>query len=443
MAIPKNRISIYQVYPRAYGPHGTFSDITEDIPRIAAMGFDFLYLLPIHPIGRKGRKGSLGSPYSIADYYGINPEYGTLQDFDHLLSAAHAAGLRVMMDIVLNHSANDNRWTETHPQYYLHDADGQLVRKVADWSDICDFDTTCPALKEEIARMLLYWADRGVDGFRCDVASLVPYPFWEHAFSVVNARHPDTVWLAESVHMELLQACRRQGNAVTSDSELASLFHLLYPYDLFHVFRGALQKDLAPYASFLNFVYSEYPRHARKLMCLENHDQPRIASLLGQDQYRIDNWLAFSFCYDGAAFVYAGQEAHAVHLPSLFEREPIDWSLRDPSYERYIAGLNRIHHAILPQVEECEVFVCHGLLCLLLFSADTAHLGLFNLNGISEIVTVPFSLDSLCNLIDGTNVDLHSVALSPESLPLLAEIPKATAVEIAEKYLRFSAEALE
>ena len=108
-------LSLYQVFVRNYAPSGTFREVEKDLDRIAAMGFDYLYLLPIHPIGVQQRKGDLGSPYAISDYWAINPEYGTLEEFKQLIQATHDHHMKIMIDIVINHTAYDHPFTQTHP----------------------------------------------------------------------------------------------------------------------------------------------------------------------------------------------------------------------------------------------------------------------------------------------------------------------------------------
>ncbi|MFQ8581999.1 MAG: alpha-amylase family glycosyl hydrolase [Holdemania massiliensis] len=124
---------------------------------MAAMGFDYLYLLPIHPIGVQQRKGDLGSPYAISDYWAINPEYGTLEDFKQLIQAVHDHHMKIMIDIVINHTAYDHPFTQTHPEYYYHRPEGNFGNRVGDWTDILDLNYSCEALREEMINMLCYW----------------------------------------------------------------------------------------------------------------------------------------------------------------------------------------------------------------------------------------------------------------------------------------------
>ena len=104
------------------------------------MGVDIVWFLPIHPIGKKNRKGPLGSPYSIADYRDVNPEYGTKKDFADLISAAHNLGLKIMIDVVLNHTAHDSILATTHPSWFLVDKQGKPITKNPSWSDVIDLN---------------------------------------------------------------------------------------------------------------------------------------------------------------------------------------------------------------------------------------------------------------------------------------------------------------
>ena len=126
---------LYEVYVRNHGPNGTFADVEADLPRIQAMGVDVVWFMPIHPIGKINKKGSLGCPYSIADYREVNPEYGTKADFSRLIERAHALGLKVMIDVVYNHTAHDSVLVREHPEWFHQDAHGKPVTTVPEWSD--------------------------------------------------------------------------------------------------------------------------------------------------------------------------------------------------------------------------------------------------------------------------------------------------------------------
>ena len=157
---------VYQVFPRNHGPNGTLRDVTADLDRIADLGVDVVYLLPIHPIGEQARKGSLGSPFAIRDYAAIHPDLGDEADFAELIGEAHARGLRVIIDVVFNHTAQDSLLLAQYPELFHRDAEGRPVSSVPEWSDIIDFRHPNPAVDDLLLETLRGWVRHGVDGFR-------------------------------------------------------------------------------------------------------------------------------------------------------------------------------------------------------------------------------------------------------------------------------------
>ena len=158
---------IYSVFVRNHTPEGTFRALEGDLDRLRALGTDIVWLMPIHPIGEEGRKGTLGSPYAIRDYRGINPEYGTMEDFRHLVDAIHDRGMKCIIDVVYNHTSPDSVLAAGHPEFFLRDEMGRPTRRVAEWSDIVDLDYRNLDLWKYQIETLKIWAEI-VDGFRCD-----------------------------------------------------------------------------------------------------------------------------------------------------------------------------------------------------------------------------------------------------------------------------------
>lgn len=419
----KRRVSIYQVFPRIYSESGKLSNVTADLDRIADMGFDYLYLLPVHPIGKDGRKGELGSPYAITDYMSINEEIGTLDDFRELLDESHKRGLKVMMDIVINHTANDHEWVFKHPEYYFQ-KDGKPSRKFADWSDVSDLNYDNKELRKELIKMLEYWASLGVDGYRCDVASGVPYDFWEEADKAVKAINPDFYWLAESVHLMHVANNRKDGYSMSSDAELARVFDTLYPYSFDAEYKDAIiNGNLKPLTNMLNFSYYELSEHVNELLYLENHDQPRIAELLKDNKVRMNNWLAFSFMYDGVAFVYAGQEAYNHQHPTLFDKVEVDWSKIDHDYEKEIRHLNDLRRTVLNDATGCCVNG-ENWFELNIYHNDHSYYGVFDVNDTKEEIKVSLEDGLYENILDGKNVEITDGRIQKEVCPVLIRIDK-------------------
>lgn len=317
---------LYEVYVRNHGPNGTFADVEADLPRIQAMGVDIVWFMPIHPIGRVNKKGDLGCPYSIADYRQVNPEYGTKADFSRLIRQAHALGLKVMIDVVYNHTAHDSALVRQHAGWFHQDAQGKPVSTVPEWSDVIDLKHPHPALTDYLIKTLQMWADFGVDGFRCDVASLLPLDFWLQAREAVARVKPDITWLAESVHASWVAERRAAGLPTLSDSELYQAFDLTYDHDIWPIWQATVKGGVpvARYLEMLRFQDCIYPANYVKMRCVENHDQPRIMSLAPSRAQALA-WTAFEAFNQGALLIYGGQESGAKHTPSLFDVDKVVW----------------------------------------------------------------------------------------------------------------------
>jgi glycosidase len=170
--------NIYEVNIRQYTPEGTFNAFAQHLTRLKGMGVDILWFMPINPISEKNRKGPLGSYYAVADYQKVNPEFGNLDDFKNLVNQAHELGMKVIVDWVANHTGWDNWLIEKHPDWYTHDDSGQILAPVADWTDVADLNYDNADLRKYMIESLEYWIkEADIDGYRCDVAGMVPLDF--------------------------------------------------------------------------------------------------------------------------------------------------------------------------------------------------------------------------------------------------------------------------
>lgn len=321
--------TMYQVFVRNYSEEGTFLKVQEDLDRIKSLGTDIIWLMPIHPIGTKARKGSLGSPYAISDYRAVNPEFGTLDDFKALIAAIHEKGMKCIIDVVYNHTSPDSILSREHPEWFYHKEDGSFGNRVGDWTDIIDLDYSNKELWRYQIDTLKMWAAI-VDGFRCDVAPLIPLEFWIQARAEVEQVRPGCIWLSESVEPGFITYMRGRGLTALSDCEVYQAFDLCYDYDVYDQFREYLSAKgtLAAYAEAINRQEYIYPDNYVKLRFLENHDQTRAAFLI-PDPNCLKNWTAFNCFQKGMTLIYAGQEFGASHLPSLFDKDTIDRTEND------------------------------------------------------------------------------------------------------------------
>jgi glycosidase len=317
---------IYELFVRNHGANGNFSDVEKDLPRLHTLGVDVLWFMPIHPIGRLNKKGSLGCPYSVRDYREVNSEYGTREGFYRLIQQAHEREMKVMIDVVYNHTSHDSVLVKEHPEYFHKDESGNPINTVPEWSDVIDLKYPNKGLSEYLIETLQDWVEMGVDGFRCDVASLVPLDFWLKARKEIAKKKPGVIWLAESVHASFVGARREKGLTGLSDSELYTAFDLTYDYDIWPIWQLAVQGKLPVrrYIEMLRYQDCIYPESFVKMRCVENHDQARIMRLApGRNQGMA--WTAFEAFNKGPFLIYAGQESGTKHTPSLFDIDKVDW----------------------------------------------------------------------------------------------------------------------
>jgi hypothetical protein len=315
---------LYEVSVRNHSLCGTFAGVEADLPRVAGMGVDCIWLMPIHPIGQLGRKGNLGSPYSVSNFFEVNPEHGSKVELARLLRCAHDLGLRVILDVVVNHSARDCPLVQEHPTWFA--GAGSRGNTLPGWTDVQGFDHGQPEVHDYLISVLKYWAQFGFDGFRCDVASFLPLDFWRAARAQLDVRFPKLIWLAESTYWSLIAERRAAGLPVLSDNELYEAFNLTFDNDVFAIWQAAVLgvAPLRRYAEILRMQDGIYRSGAEKVRFVENHDHGRILALApGRDEALA--WTAFQAFNRGAFLLCAGQEAATAHMPSLFERDPIDW----------------------------------------------------------------------------------------------------------------------
>src|SRR5260370_19222084 len=197
---------IYEIFPRNFSAEGTFNGITARLDALKDLGVNIVWLMPIHPIGEKMRKGTIGSPYAVRDYEAINSDYGTAADLKRLVEESHKRDLKVIIDLVANHTAWDNVLMK-HPEFYKQDKAGKIIPPVAEWTDVAGLNYENPALRQYMIGMLKRWIDPStfdLDGFRCDVASMLPTSFWEEARTELVKVQPDIMMLAEASKPDLL-----------------------------------------------------------------------------------------------------------------------------------------------------------------------------------------------------------------------------------------------
>lgn len=410
---------LYEIYVRNHGPNGTFADVEAALPRIRSMGVDVIWFMPIHPIGRVNKKGSLGCPYSIADYREINPEYGTRADLAQLIERAHALGLKVMIDVVYNHTAHDSDLVREHPEWFHQDAQGRPVTTVPDWSDVIDLKHPNRALTDYLIETLQMWAEFGVDGFRCDVASLLPLDFWLRAREAVAEVKPGVIWLAESVQAAWVAERRTAGLPTLSDSQLYRAFDLTYDYDIWLLWQAAVmgKVPVARYLEILRFQDCIYPGNFVKMRCVENHDQPRIMALAPSREQALA-WTAFQAFNKGAFLIYAGQEAGASHTPSLFDVDKVAWG--DYALQSFLTRLAQLKKDPAQMEGQFVLLDAESAIQAAWIHPDERLYGVFNVGAPIGDVAVPLPDGVYSDLLSEKPVEVREGRMSlPESAVIL------------------------
>ncbi len=410
---------MYSIFVRQYSQEGSFAKVEQDLDRIRSLGVDVIWLMPIHPIGQKHRKGTLGSPYAVQDYRKVNPELGTLEDFQRLVDSVHRHGMRCIIDVVYNHTSPDSWLAQNHPEWFYHKADGSLGNRIGEWSDIVDLDYGQTGLWDYQIDTLKYWAGM-VDGFRCDVAPLVPLKFWLKAREAVEAVHPGCLWLSESVEPAFTLDNRERGMTSLSDSEIFQAFDLSYEYDVYHDWTRCLcgECSLKDYAEKINQQEYVYPENYVKLRFLENHDRPRAAFVIPDEKAR-KNWTAFLYFQKGMVLLYNGQETGSDFRPSLFDRDPIDWHTgRDLSDElRALYQMKR--HPLMREGRYCVSDAGHGILKACYHKQARKLLGFFSTEGKSGLVRCEMPEGVYRNLTGGSPVRVEAGMLSCKGEPIV------------------------
>lgn len=309
----KNAV-LYEVNIRQYTPEGTFKAFETHLPRLKELGVDILWLMPVNPISLKNRKGSLGSYYSVKDYKAINPEFGTMDDFKHLVTKAHEMGFKVIIDWVANHTGWDNSWITEHPDWYTKDSTGTIISPNPDWSDIADLNFDSKPMRRAMIEAMDFWVkETNIDGFRCDVAWGVPQDFWEAAKASLDS--------IKSVYM------------LAEDEDhpgfLEKAFQSNYTWKLHHILNDVAQgkKTAADIKTYFSEVGTKYAPGAFPMQFITNHDEN---SWSGSEYERmgdaVKTFATLSFTVEGIPLLYSGQEAGLKKRLRFFEKDTIDWS---------------------------------------------------------------------------------------------------------------------
>jgi len=330
----KNAV-IYEVNVRQYTPEGTFKAFEANLPRLKELGVDILWFMPVHPIGIVDRKipegftESLGSYYSVRDYKGINPEFGTEADFKALVTKAHEMGFKVIIDWVANHSSRDISWITEHPEWFVQDSTGKILAPF-DWTDVAKLNYENKEMRAAMIDAMKYWVSNcDIDGFRCDVAGEVPVDFWDTARVELEKVKPMFMLAENEDHPEL---CLKA-------------FDMNYGWGMHHVMHQVAQgKDsVNKIARQVIKVDSILPKNAFQMNFITNHDENSWNGTAKEKFGSGENAFAvLSYTLPGMPLIYSGQEAGLNHRLKFFTKDTIDWKVAD--FAPFYKTLNTLKH---------------------------------------------------------------------------------------------------
>lgn len=366
---------IYEVNIRQYTPEGTFAAFEPHLSRLKDMGVIVLWFMPVCPIGKINRKGSLGSYYSISDYKAVNPEFGTMEEFKRLVAKAHEMGFKVLMDMVTNHTAWDHVWLkEGHKEWYEQDERGNVVTPY-DWTDTAKLNYKNAEMRKAMIDALEFWIrEVGIDGYRQDMAGLVPLDFWEEAVPRLR-----------SVNSELFML----GEVESPDYHRNNTFDATYAWEFGHLIERIARKEASVdgLRNLLNHDKTVFPYDAFRLLFTSNHDEN---SWSGSESERFgpaqECMAVLTYILNGIPLIYSGQEAGSAKRLAFFEKDLIDWSsLNDytPFYKE-LNKLRRENPALRSGERGGEVIYFHSsqpynVLAIKRKQGDNIVMGVFNL----------------------------------------------------------------
>ncbi|WEK71571.1 MAG: alpha-amylase family glycosyl hydrolase [Candidatus Chryseobacterium colombiense] len=323
----KHTTNIYEVNVRQYTEEGTFKAFEKEMPRLKAMGVKTLWFMPITPIAQQNKKGSMGSPYAASDYVSINPEFGTMADFKHMVNAAHRLGFKVIIDWVANHTGWDHVWTKTHPEFYLKDPDGKF-HIASGMDDIIELDYKNQDMRKAMIDAMKFWVkETNIDGFRCDLASWVEVDFWEQARPEVETIKP-LFWLGEFDELE--------------NPEYGKVFDASYSWKWMHASNDYYNQN-QPLQNLKDLLarYTEIGDGSMRAWFTSNHDENSWNGTEYEKYGAITKPMAvFSATWNGVPLLYSGQELPNNKRLEFFEKDPIKWTNNYQNADFYKTLLN-------------------------------------------------------------------------------------------------------
>lgn len=388
--------TIYEVNVRQYTPEGTLLAFEKHLPRLKELGVKILWLMPMHPISKVNRKGTLGSYYAVADYKAINPEFGTMNDFKSFVEKAHAMGFKVILDWVANHTGWDNLWIFEHPDWFTRDSLGNIIPPNPDWSDIADLNFDIPEMREAMIDALKFWIiETDIDGYRCDVAWAVPSDFWNEARAALDKLKPIWMLAEDEEHKDFL----------------ISAFNCNYSWSLHHKLNEIAQgkENIEAIKNYFLQADTTFPIGSYTMQFTSNHDEN---SWQGTVYERMGNaaktMAALTFVLPGIPLIYSGQEAGLNKRLEFFEKDEIDWSnLEMQDFYKTLVELKKSNTSLWNGSAGSSIHFMAMLKKsnLFAFSREKEN---YKIVGIFNLSNIELSNSVTCSTITGNYIDIFT-----------------------------------
>ncbi len=409
-----NDASIYEVNIRQYTPEGTFNAFSQSLARLQSMGVKILWLMPIYPVSETNRKGTLGSYYAISDFRAVNPEFGALADFKDLLYEAHRLNMKVILDMVPNHTGWDHPWINEHPEWYTRDSNGYIISPLDPWSgqptgwtDVADLNYENAEMRQALISDYLFWVNEiGIDGFRMDMAHFVPLEFWHQVRTALDGTGKELFMLAESESAEHISE---------------GLFHANYAWPHHHIMNDVAKghKSAADLRNWLKENH-HHTRLGNRMFFLSNHDENSWA---GSEIERMgDAYKTFavhSFTIGGYPLIYSGMEEPLVKRLEFFEKDAIPFNtFSNQSFYAQLIKLKKENPALHADALNSKWdFISDDshILAYRITSGDNHVLTILNLSPDTRSLAVSEDLSAFkVAIVDGVEINEdNNVQLSP------------------------------
>lgn len=400
VADPKE-VVMYEVNIRAFSTAGNLQGVIDRLDNIKALGVNTLWLMPIHPVGQVKAVPPLGSPYSVKDYMGVNPEFGNLATLRELVDKAHEKNMAVIIDWVANHTSWDNAWITQHKSWYRQDGSGNILSPRPEWQDVAQLNFNVPDMRKAMIRAMKYWVlEANIDGFRCDYADGPPTDFWKEAIDELKKiEGRKLILLAEGSKADHFTAGFQMNYAWNFYDQIVKVYSVSMPQSASSIITTHQAE------------YNAIPPAASKLRYTTNHDMSAHASTPVQLFGGVKGALsasAVTIFMSQVPLLYSGQEVGRQQNLSFFDRDPIDWTVNSTMEQQYQKFLSIYNGSDVFVKGSLQSFSTNDVVSFLKKHEGEEYLIIVNVRNAQQNFTLPAELQGTnwTNMMDNSAVNL-------------------------------------